>query len=94
VLEELLAVLYRPITNKLEAMMATVEEVQAKVENLSAKLDEMQTRVAEDVQALKDQIAQHDLDAAVLEEINSGLDQITARVQAIDPDPDNPPPAR
>jgi len=78
---------------ELEVLMATVEEVQAKVDTLSTKIDEMQTRVSEDVQALKDQIAQHDIDAAVLEEINAGLDGITARVQAIDPDPNNPPPA-
>jgi len=71
--------------------MSEMEATKAKVEALSTQIDEMQQRVQEDVQALKDQIAQHDIDAAVLEEINSGLDGISQRVQAIDPDPANPP---
>lgn len=71
--------------------MSEVEATKAKVEALSTQIDEMQQRVAEDVQALKDQIAAHDIDAAVLEEINTGLDNISQRVQAIDPDPANPP---
>jgi uncharacterized phage infection (PIP) family protein YhgE len=78
---------------ELEALMADVNETKAKVDALSGQLDQMQTRVSEDVQALKDQIAAHDLDDAVLTEINAGLDQISARVAAIDPDPANPPPA-
>jgi methyl-accepting chemotaxis protein len=78
------------IVPELEALMADVQDTKARVEALSTQIDEMQTRVTEDVQALKDQIAQHDIDAAVLEEINTGLDGITQRVQAIDPDPSNP----
>lgn len=70
--------------------MADVQDTKAKVEALSGQLNEMQTRVTEDVQALKDQIAAHDIDAAVLDEINTGLDGISQRVQAIDPDPTNP----
>jgi len=70
--------------------MADIQETKAKVEALSTQLTEMQTRITEDVNALKATIAQHDLDQEVLTEINQGLDQITARVQAIDPDPENP----
>jgi hypothetical protein len=73
--------------------MADVQETKAKVDALSAQLTEMQRRITEDVEALKAQIAQHDLDQAVLTEINQGLDTISARVQAIDPDPANPPAA-
>lgn len=73
--------------------MADVQETKAKVEALSTQLTEMQQRITEDVDALKATIAQHDLDTAVLAEINQGLDSISARVQAIDPDPANPPPA-
>jgi hypothetical protein len=75
---------------ELEVLVSEVEATKAKVEQLSTQIDSMQQRVTEDVQALKDQIAQHDIDGAVLDEINSGLDGISQRVQAIDPDPANP----
>jgi peptidoglycan hydrolase CwlO-like protein len=74
----------------MEALMSEVETIKAKVEALSEQVSQMQARVTEDVQSLKDQIAQHDIDATVLEEINSGLDRITERVRAIDPDPNSP----
>jgi uncharacterized phage infection (PIP) family protein YhgE len=70
--------------------MSEVQDTKAKVDALSTQIDQMQQRVSEDVQALKDQIAAHDIDAGVLEQINAGLDGITQRVQAIDPDPSNP----
>lgn len=75
---------------ELEVLVSEVEATRAKVEALSTQIDDMQRRVEEDVQALKDQIAQHDIDATVLEEINTGLDGISQRVRAIDPDPSNP----
>src|SRR3954470_20986826 len=76
---------------ELEIIMADVKDTQAKVAALSEQLTEAQTRITEDVENLKAQVAQHDLDDAVLEEINAGLDGISQRVQAIDPDPANPP---
>jgi SMC interacting uncharacterized protein involved in chromosome segregation len=101
VLEELLAVLYRPITDKMELLMSEVEATKAKVEALSGQIDEMQTRVVEDVDALKAkvedlsaQLVEEEIDTAVLEEINAGLDNISQRVQSIDPDPANPAPNR
>jgi DNA repair ATPase RecN len=77
---------------ELEIIMADVKDTQAKVEALSGQLTEMQTRINEDVQALKDKLAAADIDAAVLNEVNAGLDSISQRVQAIDPDPSNPTP--
>jgi len=71
--------------------MTGIENTRDKVEALSGQVDQMQQRVVEDVEALKAKLAQRDLDEAVLEEINSGLDNITQRVKAIDPDPSNPP---
>lgn len=76
---------------ELEIIMADVKDTKAKVEALSAQLTEAQTRIQEDVQNLKDKLSAHDIDDAVLEEINAGLDSISQRVQAIDPDPSNPP---
>lgn len=76
---------------ELEAIMSEVQDTKAKVGALSQQLTEAQTRIQEDVQALKDKVAKHDLDDTVLQEINSGLDDISQRVRAIDPDPSNPP---
>lgn len=78
---------------ELEVLMADVNETKAKVEQLSAQIDDMQQRVQEDVDALKNQLAQAGIDAAVLDEVNQGLDSIANRVQQIDPDPANPPAA-
>jgi DNA repair ATPase RecN len=72
--------------------MADVKDTQAKVDALSGQLDQMQTRVTEDVQALKDKLSSMEIDQNVLDEINTGLDSISQRVQAIDPDPSNPAP--
>lgn len=70
--------------------MEDIKETKAKVDALSTQLTEMQERITEDVAALKATIAQHDIEQAVLSEINQGLDTISARVKAIDPDPANP----
>jgi hypothetical protein len=45
------------------------------------------------VESLKEQLAASGIDQAVLEEVNTGLDSISQRVKAIDPDPSNPAPA-
>jgi hypothetical protein len=71
--------------------MADVRDTKARVEALSGQLTEMQARVDEDIQAVKDALAAAEIDQSVLTEVNQGLDQISARVQAIDPDPLNPP---
>jgi len=76
----------------LEKMMADVQDTKAKVEALQQQISDMQTRVDEDVQALKDKLDAAGIDAAVLQEVNDGLDAISQRVQAIDPDPTNPAP--
>lgn len=75
---------------ELEELMSEIQDTKAKVEALSQQLTEAQTRIQDDVQALKNKVAQHDIDQAVLIEINEGLDGISQRVQALDPDPDNP----
>jgi DNA repair ATPase RecN len=78
---------------ELEIIMADVKDTKAKVEALQTQLTEMQTRVEEDVESLKEQLAASGIDQAVLEEVNTGLDSISQRVKAIDPDPSNPAPA-
>lgn len=76
---------------ELTKIMSNVNEVKDKVEALAASFTEMQQRVEEDVQALKDKLDQAGLDETVLNEVNEGLDRITTRVKALDPDPANPP---
>jgi chromosome segregation ATPase len=78
---------------ELEIIMADVKDTKAKVEALQTQLTEMQTRVEEDVESLKEQLAASGIDQAVLEEVNTGLDSISQRVKAIDTDPSNPAPA-
>jgi DNA repair ATPase RecN len=75
---------------ELEVLMADVKDTKARVEALAGQLTEMQSRVEEDIQAVKDKLAAAEIDQSVLTEVNQGLDQISARVQAIDPDPANP----
>ena len=73
--------------------MADVKDTKAKVEALTQQISDMQSRVDEDIQALKAKLDQAGIDQAVLDEVNAGLDAISQRVQAIDPDPANPPAA-
>jgi hypothetical protein len=77
---------------ELEIIMADVKDTKAKVEALQTQITEMQSRVDEDIQDLKDRLDTAGIDQAVLDEVNSGLDNISNRVKAIDPDPTNPSP--
>jgi uncharacterized protein YoxC len=79
---------------ELEALMASVQELQTNVNNLSDKVDAMRTRISDDVQALRDEIASQQLDQDAVNAITARVDAITATVDSIDPDPNNPPPAR
>lgn len=72
--------------------MSDVQDTKAKVEAIQQQLSDMSDRVDEDIQALKDKLDAAGVDQAVLQEVNDGLDQISARVKAIDPDPSNPAP--
>lgn len=78
---------------ELDIIMADVKDTKAKVEALTQQISDMQSRVDEDIQALKAKLDQAGIDQAVLDEVNAGLDAISQRVQAIDPDPANPPAA-
>jgi DNA repair ATPase RecN len=78
---------------ELEVLMADVQDTKAKVEAIQGQLTEMEARVKEDIDAIKAKLDTAQIDAAVLDEVNQGLDSISQRVSAIDPDPSNPAPA-
>jgi DNA repair ATPase RecN len=91
VLEELLAILYRPITNQLEALMATVAEMNAKLEALQTSLEQAKDRIQTDVDELR-RLLEDRVDPADLDPLIEKLDALTANVQTIDPNPDFPQP--
>ena len=88
--EELLAVLFRPITQRLEALVATVEELNAKLEALKTALAEAKERITEDVAELR-RLIDGAVDPADLDPIVAQLDALTESVGAIDPEPAYPP---
>jgi molecular chaperone GrpE (heat shock protein) len=90
VLEELLAVLYRPITDHLEGLMATVEELKTQLTEAKTSLHDAIARVEEDVENLKTQLADR-IDPTALDPISQGLADLKAATDALDPDPANPP---
>jgi uncharacterized protein YoxC len=90
-LERILAILYEPITNKIGAVMASVEELQASVNNLQTALEQAKQRITADVDNLRAQIDQLQVDEAALTGVRDALDSLTTNVGAIDPDPNFPP---
>jgi hypothetical protein len=89
-LDRILAILYEPITERLEALMATVEQLQTQLADAKTSLQDAIGRVEDDVQHLKDNAG---IDPADLDPISQGLADLKAATDALDPDPDNPPPA-
>src|SRR4051794_19578916 len=91
-LEEILGVLARPVTKHLEAIVASVEELKQQVTEAKSSLQDAIGRVEADVDNLKDQLSDR-IDPSELEPISQGLQDLKAATDALDPDPENPPPA-
>lgn len=74
-----------------ELTVATAAELNAKIDTLTGSVDAAKQRIAEDFQALRDQLDQvlagdnPELDAAVAK-----LDESIASLDSVDPDPSNP----
>jgi ABC-type transporter Mla subunit MlaD len=89
-LERILAIVFEPITNQLEDLVATVEQLQAAVETFSQRLDEAKGRIQEDVAELR-RLLEERIDPDELDPVIEKLNQMQANVEAIDPEPAFPP---
>lgn len=89
-LDQIMRILLDPVLERIEVIMATVEELNSKLDSLKVSLDEAKGRITEDVEALRSLLADR-VDPTALDELSTKLDSISATVQGIDPDPDNPP---
>lgn len=82
---------FESVTQQLENLMATVEQLQTKVDALSAALTDAKARILADVEHLRTLLADR-IDPAALDAVSTALDQIATDVSAIDPDPAFPEP--
>ena len=91
-LDEIFDIIFRPITKELATIMATVEELKAQLIEAKDSLQAAIGRIEDDVKNLQDQLADR-IDPSELEPISTGLAELKAATDALDPDPSNPPPA-
>jgi hypothetical protein len=88
-MDEILELLYRPITRRMETLMATAEELQAQIADVKTSLQGAIERIEEDVANLRDEVASG-IDPAALDPISQGLSELKGNLDALDPDPSNP----
>jgi predicted nucleic acid-binding Zn-ribbon protein len=88
-LDEVLELFFRPITKRLESLMASAEQLQQQVMETKQSLQDAIARVEEDVQNLQSQTG--GIDPADLDPISTGLAELKSNLDALDPDPSNPP---
>jgi prefoldin subunit 5 len=85
--EALLKPLFRPILQGIEAIMASVDELQAQVQAVKESLQAAIDRVAADVEALKAQSG--GIDPSALDPISQGLADLKGSLDSLDPVPDS-----
>lgn len=74
-----------------EQMMADFSSLNARIDTLTASVDAAKARIAEDFQALRDQLANDATDQAAVDAAVAKLDESIAALDAVDPDAANPP---
>jgi len=89
-LERILAILFEPITTKLEDIVATSEQLQQAIDNLGQRLEEAKGRITEDVAQLR-LLLEERIDPDELDPVIEQLNRLSENVQAIDPEPNFPP---
>jgi outer membrane protein TolC len=72
--------------------MATVEQLQGQLADAKNSLQSAIDRVDDDVEALKQRLGDR-IDPSELDPISQGLSELKSNLDALDPDPANPPPA-
>lgn len=70
--------------------MATVEELKQQVQEAKDSLQAAVGRIEDDVENLKSQLGDR-VDPSELDPISQGLADLKANLDALDPDPSNPP---
>jgi outer membrane murein-binding lipoprotein Lpp len=88
-LDEILEILYRPITKRVNRLMTSVQQLSQQIQEVKDSLQSAIERVESDVENLKNQAG--GIDPADLDPISQGLADLKANLDALDPDPDNPP---
>jgi hypothetical protein len=89
VLEAIIRIITAPIIDPLEAIVASVEQLQEQITDVKDSLTAAIGRVEEDVENLKNQSG--GIDPADLDPISQGLSDLKTNLDALDPDPSNPP---
>ncbi len=74
-----------------EQIMANFATLNERLDALTAAVAAAQARIAEDFQALKDQLASDGTDQAAVDAAVARLDESIAALATVDPDPTNPP---
>lgn len=90
-LADIIRIIAAPIIDPLEAIMASVEQLQEQVAEVKTSLQSAIERVEADVNALKDR-ADEGINPDDLEPISQGLAELKSNLDSLDPDPNNPPP--
>lgn len=86
--KEVLALLYRPLTERLDQIMASAEQLQQQLNETKQALQDAIARVEADVENLKNR--SEGIDPSDLDPISQGLSDLKANLDALDPDPSNP----
>lgn len=87
--EEILELVFSPITKRLESLMASAKQLQQQITETKQSLQDAIARVEEDVEALRDKV-ESGIDPSDLDPISRGLSELKENLDALDPDPSNP----
>lgn len=84
---------HRHVQELKEITVADATRTNQDLDRLFASIEGVKSRIAEDFQALKDQLANNPGDQVALDGIAARLEESIASLDTIDPDPNNPAPA-
>lgn len=73
-------------------LMATVQQISDQADAVAAAVNQLQVRVDEDFAEVRRLLEQASVDQATIDAVAAKLDQVKTAVDAVDPDPNFPPP--